>query len=55
MVKLLAEELEWGFTLGREGLSGLPYHQKPDRSAFAEGWSFIHHIQRQHRLFCITK
>ena len=38
MVKLPAEELEWSLTLGREGPSGLPHHQKPARSGFTEGW-----------------
>jgi hypothetical protein len=37
-VKVLAEELVWSLTLGREGLSGLSHHQKPARSGFAEGW-----------------
>jgi len=39
IVKLPAEELEWSLTLGKEGLSGLPHHQKPARSGFTEGWS----------------
>jgi hypothetical protein len=37
-VKVPAEELGWSFTLGREGLSGLPHHQKPAPNGFAEGW-----------------
>src|SRR5215469_13890372 len=38
-VKVPAAELGWSLTLGREGLSGLPYHQKLARRGFAEGWS----------------
>jgi hypothetical protein len=38
-VKVPVEALGWSLTLGREGLSGLPHHQKPARSGFAEGWS----------------
>src|SRR5215467_14702540 len=32
MVKVLAEALGWSLALGREGLSGLPHHQKTARS-----------------------
>jgi hypothetical protein len=28
---------QWSLTLGREGMSGLPHHQKPARSGFGEG------------------
>jgi hypothetical protein len=30
-------ELGGSLTLGREGLPGLPHHQKPTRSGFGEG------------------
>jgi len=38
-VKIPAEELGGRPNLRREGGSGLPQHQKPARSGFAEGWS----------------
>jgi hypothetical protein len=38
-VKIPADKLGWSLTLGREGLSGLPHHQKPARNGYAEGWS----------------
>ena len=38
-VKTLAETLGWSLTPGREGLSGLPHHEKPTRSGFGKGWS----------------
>ena len=37
-MKVPAAKLVWSFTLGREGLSGLPHHKKPAQSGFAEGW-----------------
>jgi hypothetical protein len=38
MGKVPPEELGASLTLGREGLSGLPHHQKPARNGFGEGW-----------------
>jgi hypothetical protein len=38
-VKILAETLGWSLAPGREGLSGLPHHEKPARSGSGNGWS----------------
>ncbi len=44
-VKVPAEALGWRSTLGREGISGLPYNEKPARTGFGEAGRFIHFIQ----------
>ena len=38
-VKVLAEILGWSLAPGREGLSGLPHHEKPARSGSVRGWT----------------
>src|SRR2546421_783179 len=48
-VKVPAKGLTWSLTLGREGLSGLPHHQKPARSRFGRPGRFIHHVQCEHQ------
>ena len=39
LVKVLAEAPGCSLAPGREGLSGLPHHQKPARSWSVKGWS----------------
>jgi hypothetical protein len=38
-VKVPAEEVGWGLTLGKESLSGLPHDKKPARRGFVKCWS----------------
>jgi hypothetical protein len=45
LVYVLAEDVGWDLTAGREGLSGLPNSEKPARNGFGEVGGIIHHLQ----------
>ena len=46
---VLAEALGGSLAREREGLSGLPHHQKLARSRFGRPGRFIHHVQCEHQ------
>jgi hypothetical protein len=47
-LKVPAEDVGWGLTAGREGLSGLPTDEKPARKRFGEAGGILHHVRWQH-------
>jgi hypothetical protein len=44
LVHVPAEDVGWGLSPGREGLSGLPNDEKPARNGFGEAGGIIHHL-----------
>ena len=42
------ENVGWGLTPGREGLSGLPTDEKPARNGFGKAGGILHHVRWEH-------